>query len=321
MNDSKVLHCERCDEDVEFETRTRQEKREVDGRSYVFRRQVAVCPKCGAELLYQQYDIDAEQAFSIVSDSTAGLVTPEQIALLPRRYAIGKRPLSRLLGWGELTYTRLLDGRTPNQAHSDELRHLIEEPAAFARLLEQGRASGVITETAYRRSRRALDDIIAEGHSDSAVLFAVADRFCMLAEGDLTPRALQALVYFVQGLSIARLGEPLFDALPRAASFGPEYPQIREAYSFENIQAAYGHAGNEGGNGGLGASALSDKAAKLIDDVYRRYGDSSGSALCREARAQAPWRKARKRAGAPEGADCEELLTLKSMRKFFAKQK
>ena len=252
----------------------------------------------------------------MVSDETP-IVTPEQISLLPKRYAIGKRPLSRLLGWGELTYTRLLEGRTPNKEHAEELRHLIDEPAAFARLLEQGRASGVITETAYNRSRRALDGIIEEGHQGSVALFAVADHLCVLAEGDLTPRALQALMYFTQGWSIARLGEPLFDALPHAASYGPEYPQIRETYSFETIQAAYEHS--------LGSdeqsSGLTNKDCKTIEEAYQRYCDLSGTALCREARSQTPWRKARKRAGVPEGAECDELITLKSMRKFFAKQK
>ena len=244
------------------------------------------------------------------------LVTPEQISLLPKRYAIGKRPLSRLLGWGELTYTRLLEGRMPNKEHAEELRRLIDEPAAFARLLDQGRASGVITETAYKRSRRALDGIIEEGHQGSVALFAVADHLCVLAEGDLTPRALQALMYFTQGWSIARLGEPLFDTLPRAASYGPEYPQIRETYSFEAIQAAYEHSLDNDEQ----SSALTSKDCKTIAEAYQRYSDLSGSALCREARSQSPWRKARKRASVPDGDDCDEPITMKSMRKFFSKR-
>ena len=252
-----------------------------------------------------------------MSDDRVPLVTPEQISLLPKRYAIGKRPLSRLLGWGELTYTRLLEGRTPNKEHAEELRHLIDEPAAFARLLNQGRASGVITEMAYKRSRRALDDIIGEGHQGSVALFAVADRLCVLAEGDLTPRALQALMYFTQGWSIARLGEPLFDTLPRAASYGPEYPQIRETYSFEAIQAACTHVPKSDGD----PQGLTDAASKLVSEVYQRYCDLSGTALCREARSQSPWRKARKRAGVPDGDDCDEPITMKSMKKFFAKRK
>lgn len=316
MDDAKVAFCKKCGKDVEFETRSRQDKDEVDGRSYTFRRQIALCPKCGKRLVYHPYDIAAEQELQRVSHSSVGLVTPEQIAELPRRYAIGKRPLSKLLGWGELTYTRLLEGRTPTQEHSDELRHLIEEPAAFARLLEQGRAQGIITGVAYQRSRRALDEILTEEHQDSTMLFDVADRFCIMAQGDLTPRALQMLVYFAQGWSIARLGEPLFDALPRAASYGPEYRQIRDAYSFANIQTAFERGGDTSA-----ADERLGKAAKVLEAVYQKYGDLSGSALCREARSQAPWRKARKRAEAPEGTECEELITIKSMKKFFAKQK
>ncbi len=316
VSEAKTAYCKKCGKDVKLETRSKQDKAEVNGRSYTFRRQIALCPKCGKELVYHPYDIAAEQELQRVSDSSTGLVTPEQIAELPWRYAIGKRPLSKLLGWGELTYTRLLEGRTPTQEHSDELRHLLEEPAAYARLLEQGHAQGIITDVAYQRSRRALDEILTEEHQDSAMLFDVADRFCIMAQGDLTPRALQMLVYFTQGWSIARLGEPLFDALPRAASYGPEYRQIRDAYSFADIQATF-----ERGVDTSAANERLGKAVKVIEAVYQKYGDMSGSALCREARSQAPWRKARKRAEAPEGAECEELLTLKSLKKNFAKQK
>lgn len=316
MSETKTAYCENCDKDVEFETRSKQDKGEVDGRLYTFRRQIALCPECGKQLMYPQYDFDAEQELLRVSSSTVGLVTPEQIAEIPRRYAIGKRPLSKLLGWGELTYTRLLEGRTPTQEHSDELRHLLEEPAAFARLLEQGRAQGTITDVAYQRSRRALDEILAVEHQDNTMLFDIADRFCIMAQGDLTPRALQMLVYFAQGWSFSRLGDPLFDTLPRAASYGPEYRQIRDAYSFASIQATCER--------GVDASAADERLGKglrLVDAVYQKYGDLSGNALCREARSQAPWRKARKRADIPEGAECEELITIKSMKKFFAKQK
>ena len=45
-------------------------------------------------------------------------VSPDEIRAVPARYAIGKRPLSILLGWGELTYTRLLDGNTPTARHA-----------------------------------------------------------------------------------------------------------------------------------------------------------------------------------------------------------
>ncbi len=270
----------------------------------------------------------AEPSPSTREPNPPARITPEQIAEIPRRYAIGKRPLSKLLGWGELTYTRLLDGCTPNQEHANELRHLLEEPAAFARLLERGRAQGVITDVAYRRSRNALDDILSEQSPDSMVMFEIADRLCVLAEGELTPHALQALVYLVQGWSTAHLGDPLFSSQPTAAAYGPEYRPIREAYSFASIQETFTRSRGSGAGSAGAVGAQSDSQADAgqlhaqcmaeVDFVFQKYGDLSGSALCRETRSQAPWRKARKRADAPEGADCDELITIKSMKKFFA---
>lgn len=37
-------------------------------------------------------------------------------------YHIGKRPLSKLVGWSELTITRYLSGATPTKEYSDILK-------------------------------------------------------------------------------------------------------------------------------------------------------------------------------------------------------
>lgn len=171
----------------------------------------------------------------------AGPATPEQIRELPRRYAIGKRPLSRLLGWGELTYTRLLNGGVPNAAHSNEIRRLLDDPAAYARLLEIGHEHAVITGAAYSKSRRAVDALLAEGGRDEAgdplKIFAVADRICALTGGDVTPRALQMLMHAAQERTRETGGEALFEQEPVATDWGFEYPQIAAGYSFEAIQS------------------------------------------------------------------------------------
>lgn len=260
------------------------------------------------------------------------VVTPEDIRTIPERYAIGKRPLSLLLGWGELTYTRLLDGNTPTPAHAAELRRYLDDPAAFARLLEVGRNR--ITDTAYSRSFRAVDRILHDegGAIQATRIFAVADRICMLSGGDVTPSALQRLVYYSQGLCLARLDASLFDELPRAAVSGPVYDRIFEGYSFEEIQCA----GAVDGYSSLNASSantksqlvgrvafdselLSSKEMAVIDDAYATYGRFSGQELSRMSRSEAPWKKARKRAGVSPDEDCNERITAKSMRKFFSK--
>lgn len=263
------------------------------------------------------------------------VISPEDIRTIPDRYAIGKRPLSLLLGWGELTYTRLLDGNTPTPQHAAELRRLLDDPAAFARLLETGRSR--ITETAYARSFRAVDQLLApEGGAYVATkIFAVADRMCALAEGDLTPSALQRLVYYAQGICYARLKTPLFNELPRAAASGPIYDRIFEGYSYDEIQRVSsasaeaqqvleGHLlrNEESFNiASFDRELLSDDEIDVIDKTYERYGNYSGQALAKLSRSESPWKKARKRSGVEDGEDCNERITEKSMIKFFAKGK
>ena len=242
------------------------------------------------------------------------VVTPADIRAIPERYSIGKRPLSLLLGWGELTYTRLLDGNSPSQQHAAELRRLLDDPAAYARLLETGRDR--VTDMAYMRSFRAVDRILAEqgGAIRATRIFAVADRICMLAKGDLTPSALQRLVYYAQGLSFAMLDDPLFDELPRAAASGPSYDRIYAGYSYDEIQRA------ANAEIPMDSEILGKREIEVIDTAYKRYGDNSGQALSRMSREEGPWKKARKRAEVPEGEDSQEPITAKSMRKFFSKK-
>lgn len=263
------------------------------------------------------------------------IVTTEEIRLIPKRYAIGKRPLSLLLGWGELTYTRLMDGNTPSPQHAEELRQLFDDPASYARILEIGRSR--ITDMAYTRSKRAVESLLSEqgGAVQATRIFAVADRLCTLAEGDLTPGALQRLVYFAQGSWLGKTGKPLFDELPVAASSGPVYERIATTYDFSEIcrvaveptvhtvSAATEENGASGGKKrkGKNDSILSSDELKHIDAVYERFADCSGQALARMSRETAPWKKARKRAGVSAGEDCAEVITAKSMTKFFSKNK
>ena len=258
------------------------------------------------------------------------LITPEEIRLIPLRYSIGKRPLSLLLGWGELTYTRLLDGNTPTAEHAAQLRAIIDDPALYARTLVKGRSR--ITDMAFRRSFQAVDELLADesGAENAMNIFLVADRICALAEGDLTPSALQRLAYYAQGFSFSRLKRPLFDDLPTADAFGPEYERIRNAYSFDAIQeaaASYGPLDTSRKKPSSDEEALSyvkpltkDECA-IIDKVYSRYGNRSGQELSRMSKYDAPWRKARKKANVGRDGEYAELITEKSLRKFFAKAK
>ena len=243
------------------------------------------------------------------------MVTPEQIAELPRKYAIGKRPLSRILGWGELTYTRLLEGAKPTAQHADELQKVLDEPLTYLMLLDQAHDSGLVSDVSYERSAKAAKSYLEEDNrAEGAIRSNAAARYlCILAGGDITPHALQLLAYYAHGHSVVQLPQPLMHEQPVAADNGPAYEAIGGWFTYERIQEA-GSLAKDAVDAVLGAEETS-----LLESVFDRYGVYSATKLQDMACSEGPWRKARKRAAEAGGSSERAVITEKSMKKFFSK--
>ena len=54
--------------------------------------------------------------------------TREQLVRIMEMYNIGKKPLSRLLGWGETTVLNQLKGATPGREMAGKIREISEDP-------------------------------------------------------------------------------------------------------------------------------------------------------------------------------------------------
>ena len=80
------------------------------------------------------------------------------------KYNIGKRPLSLLLDWGELTITRYLKGMVPKKDYLDLLKAINEDANKFYEMLQKNQTK--ITKVAYEKCRSNLDKI---GIKDSNV--------------------------------------------------------------------------------------------------------------------------------------------------------
>jgi len=243
------------------------------------------------------------------------MVTPEQISELPRKYAIGKRPLSRVLGWGELTYTRLLEGSVPTPQHEEELLRALNDPIEYMMLLDRAHDAGLVTDLSYERSKKAAQSYLDEDKDADKVmkLLAVARYICVLAKGDITPHALQLLLYYVHGFSFAKLEKPIIEQQPLAADNGPAYGAIDSWFTFERIQEA-ASAPVDGPDCGL-----TSQERKLLNSVFKQYGVFSAAKLQEMACSEGPWRKARRRLSDGKSGLDEMPITTKSMRKYFTK--
>ncbi len=140
----------------------------------------------------------------------------ELLLSMTQRYEIGKKPLSRLLGWGETTVMRYLDGVEPNREFYKRIAVLEENPWEYARVLENNKEQ--LTDTAYRKTRRAAYREIFCDRSTEAMQYVVT-----LAEGDIAPYRVMMVLYYAQVCSLVLRGTPLFE---EEADFSPGQPLV-----------------------------------------------------------------------------------------------
>lgn len=133
-----------------------------------------------------------------------------------QRYEIGKKPLSRLLGWGDTTVMRYLDGVEPNREFAARIEQLAKHPWLYAEVLEKNKYK--LTDTAYGKTRKAVYREIFCDRSTEAMQYVIA-----LAEGDISPYRVMMVLYYAQVCSMVLRGMPLFE---EEADFSPGQPLV-----------------------------------------------------------------------------------------------
>ena len=159
--DIKKVFCEACRNEVGYTVYPAAMTGTVKGREYRYTGREARCSDCGAILFVPEISDGNLQALYDVFRAENGIVPLDVVRTIPKKYAIGKRPLSLLLGWGELTFTRYCDGDMPTRQYSDILKRIYEDPRAYAGLLEANKGN-LPSEHTYEKSRRAVDALL--GH-------------------------------------------------------------------------------------------------------------------------------------------------------------
>lgn len=307
---TEMAYCPNCNKAVPFKTQKRQHATELDGQRYVYWVQQAFCENCGTEAAYTPFQEEAGLAFNDAVRKARGLVPLEWVRDIPKKYAIGKRPLSKLLGWGEHTYSQLMEGQAPNKEHSDEIRRLYEQPTYYYSLLMERQES--ISNRAFTRSKRAVDDLIANSFPDAHRIYELGYSFIELAKGDITSKAIQKLIYYTQGFSYPLLGQFIFNQMPRAWASGPVYGQLWREYKYDldellecDEQEPY-------------SSPFTAKEDELILAIHQSFGCYSGDTLATMTHHETPWLAARTRAHAAPGERCEEQINPEDMKAFFS---
>ena len=298
--------CEECRNDVEYTTASVPMTGTIKGKEYHYTGTEARCADCGNLVFVPEISDDTLRSLYNVFREENGIVSLDVICAIPEKYDIGKRPLSLLLGWGELTFSRYCDGDIPTRQYSDILQRIYNEPQFYSDLLEANKAN-LKSQRTYEKTRRAVDALLSVDAPSNSKINTVIQYLLYQCE-DITPLALQKALYYIQGFHFAFYRTFLFPEDCQAWTHGPVYRDIYfryRDYRFDPIEKTTT----------FDTSVFSASEKAICDSVINNLCCYSGKILERFTHNEAPWLTTR--GDLPDSAPSDRIIEKSVIGAYF----
>lgn len=300
--------CWNCGRETDYTIKGRMVCRTVKGTDYTYNESYAVCSECGAEITAPGLDDENEERFENIYRRANHLITVEEIRGLLEKYNVEKRPFSKLMGLGELTVTRYLEGQLPSKRYSDLLYEVLRKPELMRRYLEAGKDN--ITENAYRKMHAAIEEQERQSRADSKIERA-ALYFIHICD-EVTNLSLQKMLYYAKAVFFVKYGLELFPEQCEAWVHGPVYPVIYNKYKKYNknflldcdAQMDY-------------QSLLDERERQVIQYISESMGVYSGWVLRELTHREQPWKDARE--GLENDVPSRNLIPDENINAYFVR--
>ncbi len=280
----KTAYCFNCDAPQSFETMSSRETATVRGITFSYVEKRAFCSVCREEVYVPEINDENVQAREDAYRAKVGLITVDEIRKIMEKYNIGAEPLSLVLGFGKVTVQRYLGGQLPSKEYSDELLHILSSRKEMMRCLEKGKEN--ISDTAYKKCREKLEELNAL-YKDNKI--ELVTRYLLFRSGEITPLALQKLLYYAQAFYHALFHTDLFLEECQAWAYGPVFPDIYHKYrSFGSDPITEPTTDFQDEIDGLNIQEI-----ELLDAVLQAFGNYSGHVLRDITHREKPWIEAR----------------------------
>lgn len=307
---NRIVFCPECRQDVKFAVRVKADSAELKGKAYGFISKNAYCDVCGNEVYVSEIEDENLKTLYDVYRQKQGIISFEDIRAIPEKYNIGKRPLSRLLGWGEQTFSRYYDGDMPTKQYSEKLKQVLADPAYYLSLLENGK-DNLKSDRAYEKSKEATESLLNISVSQQSKMECVV-KYLLSQCRDITPLSLQKALYYVQGFNYAFFGRFLFKEDCEAWIHGPVYRDIYRRYSsycYDPIDSI-----DE-----PDISIMSAEEKVLLDSVVKHICCYSGKTLESFTHIETPWISTR--GNLPAEASTDRVIPKQIIGEYFSSVK
>ncbi|BCJ93429.1 hypothetical protein acsn021_09980 [Anaerocolumna cellulosilytica] len=205
-----------------------------------------------------------------LQNNANSIVTANEIRTILSDFRIGKKPLAKLLGWGETTIIRYIEGDVPTAEYSNKLKAIAQEPAYYYELLLENRDN--LTNVAFRKSMQAVLEKMTERKID-----LIAQYMILFCQGDMSPGYTQWLLYYSQAFSLALLDKELFEEDYNVNSENAPYIRLYNSMKKHGVNVFE-----------IPGGRLSEEEKKLINkvlDTFCWYGPKALKSLTSYERA------------------------------------
>lgn len=300
--------CTSCRKETSYKLHNKIIQKTIKEKTYKFKLIVAVCDSCGEEM-----DVPGLLDANIKSIDeqyrrAEGLVSVDDIQKIMNIYNIGKAPLSCALGFGEITITRYLAGQIPSKEYSDIIKKALSSPKYMMNLMKKNEDK--MGEAAYKKAMKAAEKIVEIFGVSDKMLLTISYIFEQMKE--VTPLALQKILYFIQGIYMAMFQNPLYEEDCMAWVHGPVYEDVYDLFKdfkynpIEDERFAIFRDRFE---------ELSQQEKMVIDLVINTFGKYSGKVLEDITHEETPWKNAR--VGYDTSESCREIISKNAIRDYF----
>ncbi len=283
--EKRELLCSKCRKRVSYHIFKRPAKRMIKGVEIEYEEYYGICDECKGEIYVPGLDDKNEDNVEKIFREKKNLITIPEIKLILEKYNIEKRPLSKLLGLGELTITRYIDGQLPSKKYSDLLFDVLNNEHKMKELAEENR--DLISAVAYEKVMRAIDECEEKKKTDTS-----AERIALYVINsgrEITNLFLQKILYYIKVISKLCLGKTMIPEPCEAWKYGPVFPKVYNKYKEFGKQEITINLSDD-----YIENLLSEEEKEITDLVLHTFGIYNAWFLKDLTHLEDPWRIARK---------------------------
>lgn len=288
----KEILCGNCRKRVSYQIFKRPAKAIINDLEIEYDEYYGVCDECNSELFIPGLDDQNEDKVEELYRKKRELITIPEINSILEKYNIEKRPLSKLLGFGELTITRYIDGQLPSKRYSNMLLDILNDEQKMKALVEENKE--MVSPVAVNKVLCAIERCEEEKRIDNS-----AERIALYivhSGKEITNLLLQKVLYYVKGISNLFEGSTLIPEPCEAWKFGPVFPTVYAKYKDFGKQEITSNLSYDYVN-----TLITEDERKIVDYVLDTFGIYNAWFLKDLTHLEEPW-KATNNGGAMDDA-------------------